>query len=238
VASRTYAGETGTERKDRRRRVLQEAALDLVADGGWDRVTVRGVCGRAHLNDRYFYESFADRDALLLATRDDIAADALRALQHAIATTAPEARVRAVVEAVIDFFTADPRRGRLVFDPHPALRTRRTEMLRTLSRIVADQATELLPDAAPEPDRELGALTLVSGTMEVFASWLRGEVDVTRDHLADFLVAMVDTTGDLAAALRATRDATRGATRDAVRTPPAPRPAARTPRTPPPRPAG
>lgn len=206
--------------------MLQNAALDLVADGGWDRVTVRAVCGRARLNDRYFYESFDDRDALLLATRDDVAADALRALQHAIATTAPEARIRAVVEAVIDFFTADPRRGRLVFDPHPALRGRRAEMLRTLSRIVADQAGELLADVAPEPDRELGALTLVSGTMEVFASWLRGEVDVTRDHLADFLVAMVNTTGDLAEALRV------------VRTPPAPRPGARTPRTRPPHRAG
>jgi AcrR family transcriptional regulator len=226
VAPRTYAGETGTERRKRRRHALQEAALDLVADGGWDRVTVRAVCARARLNDRYFYESFHDRDALLLATRDDVAADALRALQQAIASTAPEARIRAVVDAVIDFFTDDPRRGHLVFDPHPALRGRRTEMLRTLSRIVADQATELLPDAAPEPDRQLGALTLISGTMEIFASWLRGEVDVTRDHLADFLVAMVNTTGGLATALRA------------VRTPPAPRRAARTPRTPPPRPAG
>jgi len=226
VASRTYAGETGAERKERRRRALQDAAFDLVADGGWDRVTVRAVCGRARLNDRYFYESFADRDALLLATRDAIAIDALRTLQASIAATAPEDRVRGVVEAVIDFFIADPRRGHLMFDPHPALRGRRTEMLRTLSRIVADQAGELLADAAPEPDRELGALTLVSGTMEVFASWLRGEVDITRDHLADFLVAMVNTTGDLATALRE------------VRTSPAPRPAARTPRTPPPRPAG
>ncbi|HEV7646599.1 MAG TPA: TetR/AcrR family transcriptional regulator [Actinophytocola sp.] len=223
---RTYAGETGAERARRRRRALQEAALDLVAGGGWDRVTVRAVCGRARLNDRYFHESFADRDALLLATRDGIAADALRTLRRAIAATTPEERIRGVVEAVIDFFTADPRRGHLLFDPHPALRGRRAEMLRTLSRIVADQAGELLADAAPDKDRELGALTLVSGTMEVFASWLRGEVDVTRDHLADFLVAMVNTTGDLATALRA------------VRTPPAPRPAVRTPRTPPPRPAG
>jgi AcrR family transcriptional regulator len=206
VARRTYAGETGDERRARRRASLLDAALDLVADSGWERVTVRAVCGRARLNDRYFYESFADRDALLLATRDGIATAALRAFRQAIGDTSVDKRVRAVVEAVIDFFVDDPRRGRLMFDPHEALRGRRREMVTLLAGIVADQATEILGDrAAPRPDRELGALTLVSGTMDVFASWLRGELDVTREHLADFLVAMVNTTGELSAALRRER---------------------------------
>ena len=210
MARRTYAGETGDERRERRRAAFMEAALDLVAGsdlvGGWDRVTVRAACAAARLNDRYFYESFADRDALLLATRDHVAAGALRALRAAIEGTKPDERIRAVVVAVIDFFSVDPRRGRLMFDPHPALLGRRREMLATLSRIVADQSTEILGDrAAAAADRELGALTLVSGTMEVFAGWLRGEVDVTRAHLADFLVAMIPTTGDLSAALERER---------------------------------
>ncbi len=206
MAQRTYGGVTGDERRARRRAALTDAALDLVADGGWAQVTVRAVCARARLNDRYFYESFADRDALLLATWDGVAAGALRALRHAIGATSPRLRVRAVVEAVIEFFVDDPRRGRLMFAPHEALLGRRREMLRSLAHIVADQATEILGDqAAPPKDRELGALTLVSGTMEVFAGWLRGELDVTREHLADFLVAMVNTTGDLSAALRRER---------------------------------
>jgi AcrR family transcriptional regulator len=225
--TRTYGGVTGEQRRARRHKALTEAALDLVADGGWERVTVRAVCTRARLNDRYFYESFPDRDALLLAARDGIAAEGLRAFQEAIATTEPERRIRAVVEAVIDFFTEDPRRGHLMFASHDALRGRRREMLRTLARIVADQAAELLGAAAAGgKDRELGALTLVSGTMEVFAEWLRGELDVTREHLADFLVAMITTTGDLAATLDEVRAA-----------PPTPR-AARTPRTPRPPRAG
>ncbi|MGH3876084.1 MAG: TetR/AcrR family transcriptional regulator [Actinophytocola sp.] len=206
MAERTYAGETGDERRARRRAALTDAALDLVAEVGWERVTVRAVCGRARLNDRYFYESFADRDVLLLASWDALAEGALHALTMAIEGTDKDRRVRAVVEAVIDFFIADPRRGHLMFAPHEALRSRRQEMLRILARIVAYQATELLGDhAAPAKDRELGALTLVSGTMEVFAGWLRGELDVTRGHLADFLVAMVNTTGDLSTALRRER---------------------------------
>lgn len=202
---RTYGGVPVGERRARRRARLVEAALDLHAEGGWDKVTVRAVCSRARLNDRYFHESFPDRDQLLLAARDGIAEQALAAFLRAIETTAPEpdARIRAVVEAVIDYFAADPRRGHLMFAAHEALRERRREMVDTLARIVADQALVLLGDrAAPGPDRWLGALTLVNGTMEVFASWLRGELDVTREHLADFLVAMILTTGDLSTALR------------------------------------
>lgn len=208
MGSRTYAGATVEERRTRRRAALVEAALELHAEVGWDKVTVRGVCARARLNDRYFHESFPDRDQLLLAARDGIAEQALAALLHAIETTAPEpeARIRAVVEAVIGYFAADPRRGGLMFAAHEALRDRRREMVTMLAAIVGEQAEVLLGDhAAPEPDRRLGALTLVNGTMEVFASWLRGELDVTREHLADFLVAMVLTTGDLSAALRRQR---------------------------------
>jgi hypothetical protein len=47
------------------------------------------------------------------------------------------------------------------------------------------------------PPTSCAALTLVHGTLELFASWLRGELDVTREHLTDFLVALVRTTGDL-----------------------------------------
>ena len=200
--STRWAGVPAAERRTERRRLLLDAALELFGTEGDAATSVRAVCKKAQLNARYFYENFADRDALLLATRDHLATGALRAFEDAIEHTHPDKRIRAVVDAVIDFFTADPRRGRLMFESHPALLGRRREMLRMLSRIVADQSTVLLGDrAAAAKDRELGALTLVSGMLEVFSGWLRGEVDVTREHLADFLVAMVNTTGDLAAAL-------------------------------------
>jgi hypothetical protein len=67
-----------------------------------------------------------------------------------------------------------------------------------MARIVVEQGVVMLGAAAPpERDRELAALTLVHGTLELFASWLRGEVAVTHEHLTDFFVAMVRATGDL-----------------------------------------
>jgi AcrR family transcriptional regulator len=199
---RTYGGASPTERTAKRRAALCEAALDLLAEGGWERVTVRGVCTRARLNDRYFYESFRDPEALLLAVREQVTADAFATITEAIGNTAPdpEIRTRAIVVAIIDFFTTDPRRGHLLLQSQATdeLRRARQATVRVMARIVVAQGVVMLGEAAPpERDRELAALTLVHGTLELFASWLRGELDVTRAHLTDFLVAMVRTTGDL-----------------------------------------
>lgn len=221
---RTYGGASPGERAAKRRAALCEAALDLLAEGGWERVTVRGVCSRARLNDRYFYESFRDPGALLLAVREQVTAEAFTTITDTIKATEPDpdVRVRAVVVAVIDFFTADPRRGHLLLQSQATeeLRRARQATIRVMARIVAEQGVVMLGDQAPpEGDRELAALTLVHGTLELFASWLRGELDVTREHLTDFLVAMIQTTGTL-------------------RRVPGMPPAGRTPRTPPPPHAG
>ena len=207
---KTYGGASPAERTAKRRAALCEAALDLLAEGGWERVTVRGVCTRAKLNDRYFYESFRDPASLLLAVREQVTAEAFAVVVKAIADTEPdpEIRVRAVVEALVGFFTDDARRGHLLVQSQATeeLRKARQASIRAMARLVADQGVAMLGTQAPaEQDRELAALTLVHGTLELFASWLRGELDTTRDHLVDFLVAMVRTTEDLAAALRRQR---------------------------------
>jgi AcrR family transcriptional regulator len=204
---RTYGGATPEQRRATRRAALFEAALDLLAEGGWDRVTVRGVCVAAKLNDRYFYESFRDPEALLLAVREHVTGQVFATMRQVIADTEPDpdVRVRAVVVALVDFFTADPRRGVLLLESQAteALRRERQAAVRAMAALVAAQGVVLLGDQAPPPeDNELAARTLVHGTLELFADWLRGDVDITREHLIDFLVAMVLTTRDLAAALR------------------------------------
>ena len=45
---------------------LLDAAMDLIAESGAGGVTKKAVCARARLNDRYFYEHFTDRDALVM----------------------------------------------------------------------------------------------------------------------------------------------------------------------------
>lgn len=69
--TRPYRGVPADQRRARRRAALMEAGLELLGTRGWAATTVRQVCAEAGLNDRYFYENFPDRDALLLAIIDD-----------------------------------------------------------------------------------------------------------------------------------------------------------------------
>lgn len=204
--ARYYRGESPEQRRAQRRAALLDAALDVLTTGGWERVTVRSVCARAKLNDRYFHESFRDRDELLLAVLDDVTAQCTQVVLDALDGTPQDIRlrVRAVVEAGMAFLEGDSRRGRLLVESQAteALRDRRSATIRMLATIAADQTRELLgPQAPPARDAELLGLTLVGGAFEVFGMWVRGDLPVTREHLADFLVALLLTNTDIATAL-------------------------------------
>lgn len=204
---RPYRGVPAEQRRAGRRAALLEAGLDVLGTDGWASATVRGVCSRAKLNDRYFYESFADLDALLLAVVDDQAAQATGLIED-VARRAPRRlrpRTTAMVGAIVDFLTADPRRARVLaceFPASPLLQERRRAIIGVLADIYIAQVRELL-DEVPlgETDLRMTALTVVSGLWELLAAWLRGDVETGRDHLVAYVVALLLTTTDLAPAL-------------------------------------
>lgn len=194
--ARTYAGATSAERRAKRYAVLLDAALDLVAAGGVASLTVRGVSAAARLNDRYFYESFRTTDELLLALFDDQVTRASMAMLTAIAESPADAvvRARAAIGSGLRWITDDSRRGPLLIESQAtdALRSRRRDLVKSLAQTMAEQGRALLAgQEALDPDMDLAALTLVAGGFDLVTGWLRGELDVTREHLEDFLVAMV-----------------------------------------------
>ncbi|WP_374960965.1 TetR/AcrR family transcriptional regulator [Spongiibacter tropicus] len=62
---RSYRGQSSDARRAERRQLLLEAALNLIAEQGYSNATVRNLCAAAGLTERYFYESFSNREALL-----------------------------------------------------------------------------------------------------------------------------------------------------------------------------
>mgnify|MGYP000405556745 CR=1 FL=1 len=75
--NKRWGGRTGAERRAERRQQLIEAATEIWSESGWAAVTMRGVCARTGLNDRYFYEGFKTRDELLVAAWDGVRNDML-----------------------------------------------------------------------------------------------------------------------------------------------------------------
>ncbi|WP_030169991.1 TetR/AcrR family transcriptional regulator [Spirillospora albida] len=196
-ATRPYRGVPAAERKAQRRAALLAAAWDILGTEGWQTVTVRGVSARAGLNDRYFYESFPDLDGLLLAAVDDQAARGMAAILAAV-RGAPRhlgVRTRAAVTAVFDFFAEDPRRAHVMareFAASPSLQDRKYTIIHGVAGNFIAEVHEILDDVALSPqDLQLTALTITAGIWETITLWLRGDIVTSREHLIDYIVALL-----------------------------------------------
>ena len=207
VPTGVYRGVPADQRRAERRERLLDAALDLLGTEGWQATTVRGVCRRARLTPRYFYESFEDLDALLLAVFDRLLGETTERVLAAIAAAPPnpEARGRAAIETFVLHLTEDPRRAQVAFvealGSEPLMR-RRLEVMRLYAGILGAQARELYgtpPEADPLVD--LTATMLVGGMAELLISWLDGSLAVTREQLIDDVTELSVAIGEAAAAL-------------------------------------
>jgi AcrR family transcriptional regulator len=185
---RPYRGVSAEDRKAERREKLRLACLDVVGRDGVAGVTVAAVCARAGLTKRYFYESFADRDAILLDALDALFSGLRDRIQDALGQAGPgaEARARATVELLVAAMD-DPRTARLYVESpgHPRLHERREQAIGAYARLVA---REVLGDDLAGPREELDAHVIVAGTTHAVTSWLQGTMEITRAELIDELV--------------------------------------------------
>jgi AcrR family transcriptional regulator len=150
----------------------------------------------AGLTERYFYESFDDREALLVAVFDSVAERAATVVLEATAAAPHDARLRsrAAIGAFVGLVTGDPRLGRILLlealGAEP-LERRRREALRVFAQLIAAQAAAFYGDAAPEPvDAELTALALVGALAELLIVWLGGGLDVPLERLVDHCASL------------------------------------------------
>lgn len=202
-----YAGLSADERRAQRRQRLREVGLEVIAEQGLSGLKVRALSARAGLNDRYFYESFADTDQLLYELLDEQQAQLTAELVALIATEPADVRVRlrAVVEAIVAAVADNPVSRQLFLEFHATdeLRRRRNELVSIAASIMLDQARELLGESfATGIHAELAARTISHGGLDLLTEWLRGDLDIERAQLIDFLVALILTTSEITSTVR------------------------------------
>lgn len=192
-------------RADRRDRLV-DAALTLIASDGTGALTVHRTSRAAGLNERYFYESFADRDAVVAAVAEAVGARIVSALVAAMAAADddPRSQATATIGAGVDLLVADPRIGGLLLEStvHPVLSRMREELSTTLVGLMTDRAVTALGlarTAAVERDAEFAATMLFGGLVEVLGRWTSGRLRLTRDELVQRCVDMFVLVGDHAA---------------------------------------
>lgn len=70
TSSRKYAGQSESERIRERREKFLDAGLEIFGTVGLRGAKVRALCKEAGLTERYFYESFANVEALFIAVSE------------------------------------------------------------------------------------------------------------------------------------------------------------------------
>lgn len=192
-----YSGLEAPERTRRRRQALLEAALDLFTSQGYAATSVKDLCRRAGLTERYFYESFRDRHACLVQLYDELTRQLLERTTAAIEQAA-ELDVDQVIERAlsefVDHLARDPRRARLVLlevvGVSQELEERRHAVLRGFAELALSVWMERIGRTSPDPAQRLATVGLVGAVNHLLVDWLHRGRQETQSELVQVCARM------------------------------------------------
>ena len=176
-----WSGVPLRDRQTLRRDELVNAGVDVL--GGSSALTVRAVCRAAGLTERYFYESFNDRDDFVRAVYDHVCGTAMTALTS---STTPRDAVERFVALVVD----DPARGRvLLIAPgrEPVLSKSGAEWMPSFIDLLQRKLTRIADPAT----QAMAATGLVGALTALFTAYLNGRLAATREQFIDYCVDML-----------------------------------------------
>lgn len=171
--TRRYRGSAIEIRQAQRRQQLIDAASDVYGRNGYRHSSVKQVCDAAGLTQRYFYESFAHSDELLIACYEQAATALREEITSAAERIGPDRleRGRAMLLAYYQALKARPLIANLLLveirgiSPavDKAIFRALQEMNRDLTRVVAR------PDHQPD---ELLHAGVMGGVIHIALHWM------------------------------------------------------------------
>ncbi|MFE6862128.1 TetR/AcrR family transcriptional regulator [Nocardia sp. NPDC057668] len=196
TTSHPYNGLSAEERVAKRREKLLEVGLDILgARDSPGELTLRNVCQQAGLSQRYFYESFADKDEFAADIYEWSVQELTASIQLAVANAPRKEKLRAGIGELVRGIEADYRLGRLLFSPNqinPALLHKRYGSTQGFIELLDEHIREATPagEYTPVP---LAAQFLVGGVGQIVSSWFNGttasDTEALVDSLVEFLAA-------------------------------------------------
>jgi AcrR family transcriptional regulator len=178
-----WSGVPLQDRQTLRRDELVAAGVQLLGGAAGPALTVRAVCRAAGLTERYFYESFADRDEFVRAVYDDVCSAAMSAL-----TTADTPRD--AVERFVTLMVDDPVRGRVLLiapEREPVLAKSGAEWMPSFIDLLQRKLTRITDPAK----QAMVATGLVGALTALFTAYLNGRLATTREQFIDYCVDML-----------------------------------------------
>jgi AcrR family transcriptional regulator len=166
-----------------RRDELVAAGVKLLGSEGGPALTVRAVCRAAGLTERYFYESFADRDEFVRAVYDDVCTRAMATLESA---KTPREAVERFVALMVD----DPVRGRVLLlapEGEPVLTRSGAEWMPNFINLLQRKLTRITDPVL----QNMVATGLIGALTALFTAYLGGRLAATREQFIDYCVSML-----------------------------------------------
>ena len=179
------------DRREARRNSLLRAGVALLGAPDGPAVNVRAVCRAAALTERYFYESFRERDEFVRSVYTTVGNQAQAGLVEAVASTeTARQRAEAAVGAFVKLMVDDPAMGRvLLLAPlsEPALSRRGIDLMPGFVALVHDQ----LSAVDDEVEKQLVAVGVVGALTTLFIGYLDGTVAASREQFVAHCVTLV-----------------------------------------------
>lgn len=180
---RRYRGAGAAQRRDERRARLIDAAIQVFGTEGYRSATVDKLCATAGLTKRYFYESFTDSEALLLAAYaraiDDLIAGVVRGAESE--SGGESSNVRAMVHGGLTaYFTAladDPRLARItlveILGVSPTVDRRYRQAIDSfVDTLIAMAGSAFAASPLPQQHHRPVATGLVGAVLMIAQQWL------------------------------------------------------------------
>lgn len=165
------------QRQAQRRQQLLAAGLAVIGTVGFHAATVKAVCAEAGLTERYFYESFANGEALLRAVYAQQTQALQARVQAALARSAPQPHTLAAT-ALHEYFATlqNPAIARVtlfeVLGVSPAVDADYREVMDHFAAVIAAITRSLNPPTSTSPGHEaLVSAGLVGAVVQIGMRW-------------------------------------------------------------------
>lgn len=196
-ARRRFRGVHPEQRVAQRRQKLLEAGLSAFGTRGFHAAGVRDICALAKLTERYFYESFKNREALFDAVHESEAKKIEAAMVHALLEAPREAKqlTRAGLRAVLKRFQEDPRAARVLLIEVIGSSTTHTAFAtsQTFAKLIELMALELYPNVTKMGvDPGMVANGLYGSTVYIAMRWTLGGFQESLERVVEHCALFYD----------------------------------------------
>ncbi|MEB3030192.1 TetR/AcrR family transcriptional regulator [[Mycobacterium] nativiensis] len=178
-----WSGVPLADRQALRRDEFIAAGVQLLGDKRGPTLTIRSVCRAAALTERYFYESFTDRDEFVRAVYDDVCTRAMAALLSAHTP-------REAVERFVTLMVDDPVRGRVLLlapETEPVLTHSGAEWMPTFTEMLQRKLTRISDPSL----QQMAATGLIGALTALFTAYLDGRLIASRTQFIEYCVNLL-----------------------------------------------